>query len=104
LVTVIGAEQFTVPPGPVAVSRYVVLVEGCTSLLPAATGVTEPMLLLMDALVALVVVQESVAVSPGAMEDFDIARVQVGAGFVVVTVIGTEQWATSPVALVAVPV
>jgi hypothetical protein len=63
------------------------------------------MLLFMDALVAFCVVQESVAVSPGAIEDFEMASVQTGAGFVVVIVtVAVHGELFVPSAAVAMPV
>jgi len=58
-----------VPPEPVAVPVYVVVTIGDVVAEPLATGVTEPTPLSMEKEAAFEVVQESVAVSPGAMDD-----------------------------------
>jgi hypothetical protein len=63
-VTVIVAVQVEVPPGPVAVPRYVVVFVGLTEREPDATGVTLPMPWLMLNEEAFAVVHESVEDEP----------------------------------------
>jgi len=63
-VTVIAAEQLTVPPGPVTVPVNDVVVAGETDCVPLVTGATFPMPLLMLNVVAFVVVHERIAALP----------------------------------------
>jgi hypothetical protein len=95
--------QWTVPPVPVAVPVYVVVVDGVTDFEPPATGVTEPIELLIVKEVACVVVHESAAESPVVIEVGEAVRVHVGGGGVTVTVTVVLQWTVPPVP-VAVPV
>jgi hypothetical protein len=61
MTTVIGAEQFTVPPGPLAVRVYVADCEGLTTVEPLVFTPPTPV---SDTDVALFVVQESVEELP----------------------------------------
>lgn len=63
-VTVMVVAHVTVPPGPVAVPVYVVLVVGDTDFVPPATGVTLPILLFIENEVAFAVVHERVEDEP----------------------------------------
>ena len=78
--TVTVAEHVTEPPEPVAVPVYVVITVGEIVREPEATGVTEPMLWLIENDVALDVVQESVEDEPVWMEDGEAVSAQVGTG------------------------
>lgn len=103
--TVTVVWQCTVPPGPVAVPVYVVVVFGKTGRAPTATDATDPTPLSMVNEVAFAVCQESFAESPLVMVEGLMLNEHVGAfgggGVVTVTVV----WqCTVPPGPVAVPV
>lgn len=85
-ITVTIACAVTVPPGPFTVRVYVVVVEGCTVMLPPDTGWTAPIPLSMLADVAFVVDQVRVAVCPWLMLLGDAVRLAVGGDCPVPTV------------------
>ncbi len=70
----------TVPAGPVRVSVYVVVLAGDTLTEPPATGVTVPTVGVIEAPVALALVQNSVAEPPGAIVVDVGVNVPVGSG------------------------
>jgi hypothetical protein len=78
-VTVTEMAHVTVPPGPLTVAVYVVLVVGETLLEPPETGVAAPMLLSIDMLVAFAVVHDSVEKPPEVMVVGIALSAQVGA-------------------------
>jgi|CXWL01.1.fsa_nt_gi hypothetical protein len=63
-VTVTVVEHVTVPPEPEAVPVYVVVTAGETDREPEVTGVTKPILWLIEKVVAFVVFHESVEEPP----------------------------------------
>ena len=99
VVTVMVAEQCTVPPEPVAVPVYVVSEVGDTEANPVATSVTTPTLWSMEKAFAPVVVHKSLAWLPTVTEVGLAESVQVGAaggGWIVVTVTVAEQCTKPP--------
>lgn len=98
-VTTIACWQVTEPPGPVAVSEYVLEDGGETVVEPFA--VTEPIPWLMTIEVAFVVVHERTDEPPGAMVVGFALSVQVGAGLgVMVTVTPQSTVPPGPVAVI----
>ena len=85
------AVQVTVPPAPVAVSRYAVVTLGETVVEPEAIGETTPMPLSIDADVASVVVQESVEEPPERIGVGEATSVQDGVfGFIVTVTVAVQ--------------
>jgi hypothetical protein len=102
--TVTEAVQVAVPPAPVAVPVKVVLaVIGRELVAPPRTGVTAPIPVSIENVLALVVTQVSVVCSPEFTLVGEATSVHVGAGGVVVTMTVAVQVAVPPTP-VTVPV
>lgn len=84
--TVTCVEHVAVPPGPVTVPAYVVLLDGETSFEPLATGVTAPTPLSIENDEPFVVVHDKVDALPATIEVGLAESVQVGGGGVTFTV------------------
>ena len=82
--TVTVVDAVAVPPGPVAVKVYCVVFVGLTTLVPE--GETAPMPWSIETVVAFVVVQVRVEVSPAVMDEGEAESFAVGINSCTVTV------------------